>query len=143
MRKPVLIVVLLGMAIMLVRPDLVSAHGKDSHSGHMDEQMKKLHSMMPMFSIASAELKTALEKGDSATALIQADKIKAATPDLIKSKPHKNIKQRKKFVELATSFEEAVTSTVDLAKKGDFAGAKAAFKNAEKACAACHAQFRN
>jgi len=143
MRKLVLTAVLLGAGIMLSRPVLVSAHGKDPRGGAVDAQMKKLHAMMPMFSIASAELETALEKGDAAAALIQADKIKTATPDLIKSKPHKNIKQRKKFVELATNFDNAMSTTVDLIKKNDFSGAKTTFKQVEELCAACHAKFRD
>lgn len=121
------------------------AHGTEKHgkTAAADAQMKKMHDMMPMFSLASAALETALEKGDITVAETEAAKIIAAIPDLKKSKPHKNIKQRKKFVELAINFEVAVISTLDLAKKGDFAGAKAAFKNAEKACADCHAKFRN
>ena len=120
-----------------------SAHGKVSRGGTVDAQMKKLHAMMPMFSIASAELETALEKGDSAAALTHAEKIKTATPDLKKSKPHKNVKQRKKFVEIATSFDDATTSMVDLIKKDDIAGAKTAFKKVEELCAVCHAKFRD
>lgn len=108
-----------------------------------DDQMKKLHAMMPMFSIASAELETALEKGDLAAAKTQADRILAAIPDLKKSKAHKNGTQRKKFVELATKLHESVTSTADLANKGDLAGAKTAFKRVEETCAACHARFRD
>lgn len=143
MKKLVLIAVLLGTGIMLARPVLVSAHGKDPRGGSVDAQMKKLHAMMPMFSVASADLETALEKGDASAALIQADKIIAATPDLIKSKPHKNIKQRKKLVELATNFDKTMTTTVDLIKKNDISGAKTAFKQVEELCAACHAKFRD
>lgn len=120
------------------------AHGTEEHGNmkHPDAQMKKLHAMMPMFSIASAQLETALEKGDSASAETESSKIRAAIPDLKKSEPHRNIKQRKKFVELATRLDKAVTATNDLAKKGDFAAAKAAFKKVEDACAACHEKFR-
>lgn len=143
MKKLVLIAVLLGAGIMLVRPVLVSAHGKDPRGGLVDTQMKKLHAMMPMFSMASAELEKALEKGDATAALIQADKIKAATPDLRKSKPHKNIKQRQKFVELVTSFDGAMSTTVDLIKKNDFSGAKTTFKQVEELCATCHVIFRD
>lgn len=67
----------------------------------------------------------------------------SAVPYLKKSKPHKNIKQRKIFVELATKFEDKVTSTLDLIKKDDLSGAKAAFKRVEEICAACHAKFRD
>jgi hypothetical protein len=43
---------------------LAFAHGMEKHYKEtMDEmQMKKLHSMMPMFSEVSAKLETALEK---------------------------------------------------------------------------------
>jgi soluble cytochrome b562 len=143
MRMLLLLAILLSENILLNMPINSFAHGSDHHGGHMDEQMKKLHAMMPMFSIASAELKTALEKGNLADALVQADKIKTAAPDLKKSKPHKNIKQRKQFVVFATSFDKAIASTVDLIKKDELSGAKASFKKVEELCAACHAKFRD
>lgn len=143
MRFLALIAVVLSAGVLLINPIGASAHGKDSQGGSVDAQMKKLHAMMPMFSIASAELETALEKGDSAAALVQAEKIKTAAPDLKKSKPHKNLKQRKKFVQIATSFDEAIASTVDLIKKDDLSGAKTAFKKVEELCAACHTKFRD
>lgn len=105
--------------------------------------MKKLHAMMPVFSVASAELESALEKGDAVAAKVPAEKILAATSDLKKSKPHKNVKQQKKFVELVSNFDTLVTSTVDLIKKDDISGAKIAFKKVEEVCAACHAKFRD
>jgi cytochrome c556 len=143
MRNLALIAVVLSAGMLFIKPIGASAHGKDSRGGTADAQMKKLHAMMPMFSIASAELETVLEKGDSAAALVQADKIKTAIPDLKKSKPHKNIKQRKKFVEIATNFDEAIAATVDLIKKDDISGSKTAFKKVEELCAACHATFRD
>ncbi len=142
MKILVVIAVVLSTGLFFITPK-ASAHGKVSSGGTVDAQMKKLHAMMPMFSIASAELETALEKGDSAAALVQAEKIKAAVPDLKKSKPHKNVKQRKKFVDIAISFDEAITSTVNLIKKDDIAGAKTAFKKVEEVCATCHAKFRD
>ena len=143
MRIIALIAVLLAAGMLLIKPSEASAHGKDSRGGTVDAQMKKLHAMMPMFSIASAELETALEKGDSTAALVQAEKIKTAAPDLKKSKPHKNIKQRKQFVVFATRFDKAIASTVDLIKKDELSGAKASFKKVEELCAACHAKFRD
>lgn len=137
------IAVVLSAGILLINPIEASAHGKDSRGGTIDTQMKKLHAMMPVFSVASAELDSALEKGDAVAAKAQADKILAAVPDLKKSKPHKNFKKRKQFAELATNFEKTVTSTVELIKKGDLAGAKTAFKKVEAVCAACHAKFRD
>jgi cytochrome c556 len=121
------------------------AHGTEmhDHSAPDDMQMHKLHTMMPMFSVASANLETALKKGESGAVETEAQKIIAAIPDLKKSKPHKNVKQQYKFVELATTLGKTVTATASLAKKGDFAGAKAAFKRVEETCAACHAKFRD
>ena len=121
------------------------AHGTEMHgkTAQSAVQMKKLHDMMPMFSVASARLEAALDKGDAAAAEAEAGKIMVALPDLKKSKPHKNVKERKKFVDLAIDFEKTVASTLDLAKKGDFAGAKTAFKKGEEICAACHAKFRD
>jgi len=143
MRMLLLLTMFLSASILFIMPIDTFAHGSDPRGGHMDEQMKKLHAMMPMFSIASAELETALEKGNLADALVQADKFETAAPDLKKSKPHKNIKQRKQFVGLASSFDKAIASTVDLIKKDDLSGAKASFKKAEELCAACHAKFRD
>jgi len=124
---------------------VVFAHGTEQHgkTTPADAQMKKLHAMMPMFSGASANLEAALEKNDAVTVEAEAGKILKSLPDLKKSKPHKNVKQRKVFVELATSFEKTVVLTTELAKNGDFVGAKAAFKKVEDACAACHAKFRD
>lgn len=44
------------------------AHGTEKHgkSAPADVQMKKLHDMMPIFSVASAKLEAAIEKGDAA-----------------------------------------------------------------------------
>jgi cytochrome c556 len=145
MRLLLLIAVVLSAGILLIKPIESSAHGTEKHdkTAAADARMKKLHAMMPMFSVASAELELAIEKGDAAAAKSQAGRILAAVPDLKKSNPHKNVKQRKKFVEFASNLEETVTSTVVLTKKGDIAGAKAAFKKADEACAACHAKFRD
>jgi cytochrome c556 len=136
----------LGLVLgLLALSGVASAQGTEKHgkTAPADSQMMKLHAIMPMFLVASAKLEAALDKGDVAAVEVEAGKIMAVLPDLKKSKPHKNVKQRKKFVELATNLEEAVTSTVDLAKKGDYAGAKTAFKKAEEICAACHAKFRD
>jgi len=143
MRILVLIAVVLSAGMLFINSVVASAHGKAPHGGTVDTQMKKLHAMMPIFSAASAELESALDKGDTAAAKVQADKILAAVPDLKKSKPHKNIKQRKKFLEIATGFDDAIASTVDLIKKNDISGAKTAFKRVKELCVACHAKFRD
>ena len=120
-------------------------HGPERHGKMVpvDEQMKKLHAMMPMFSVASAGLEGALEKNDLAAVDAEAGKILTAIPDLKKSKPHKNVNQRKKFIEHASNLEKTVLTTVELTKKGDLAGAKGTFKKVEEICAACHAKFRD
>jgi len=137
-------VILLALGLLTIYGQAF-AHGTEKHgkSKPADAQMKKLHDMMPMFSVASAKLGTAIEKGDAAAVEVEAGKILSVLPDLKKSKPHKNVKQRSKFVELAKKQEEALTSTVDRAKKGDFPGARAAYKKVEQVCAECHAKFRD
>lgn len=114
---------------LLTFSGIAFAHGTEMHSNMVpaDAQMKKLHAIMPMFSLASAKLETALEKGDVTVVEMEAEKIIAAIPDLKKSKPHKNIKLRKKIVEFAATLEETISCTAALAKQGDFAGANAAF----------------
>lgn len=121
------------------------AHGTEEHDkmSPEDAPMMKLHGIMPMFAVASAKLKTALEKGDTDAVEVEAGKILKAIPDLKKSRPHKNIKHRKDFALLAANLDKTVTSTLVSAKKGDFAGARAAFKKVEEQCAACHAKFRD
>ena len=121
------------------------AHGTEKHGQTTMgiAQMKKMHAMMPIFSATTARMKVALTKGDAAAVAADADMIVAALPDLKVSKPHKNSNQRKRFAELADRLGTAVTSTADLAKKGDFAGAKDKFRKVEEACVACHAIFRD
>ncbi|MDD2733592.1 MAG: cytochrome c [Desulfuromonadaceae bacterium] len=132
------------IAILIIQ-GLASAHEGENHTKRHKEytQMEKLHKIMPMCAQVQVNINEALLKGDAATIKNEAGKILAALPDLKKSRPHKNIEQRKKFVRLATKLEEPVTTTVYLANKGDFAEAKVAFKRVEEACAACHAKFRD
>lgn len=120
-------------------------HGTEKHGNMMpmDSQMKKLHAIMPMFSLACDNMVSALEKGEIARIESEAGKITAAIPDLKKTKPHKNIKQQSTFVTHASNLEKAVNTTVELAKKGALVEAKAAYKKVEGACAACHAKFRD
>lgn len=130
---------------LLTLPAVTFAHGTEIHGNKaLDHaQMMKLHTIMPMLSVASSKLGNALEKGEIAAINTETEKIIAAIPDLKKSKPHKNIKQRKQFVEYATKLEKAVVGVAEQTKKGDLAGARASFNIAEKVCAACHAQFRD
>jgi soluble cytochrome b562 len=137
-----------GLSMILglsVSHGIAFAHGTEKHGKMVpaDDQMKKLHAIMPMFSLASANMETALEKGEIAIVVSEAEKITTAIPELKKSKPHKNLKQRSKYVDHASNLEIAVITTVDLAKKGNLVEAKAAYKKVEEACAACHAKFRD
>lgn len=121
------------------------AHGTEKHVKltSEDQLMKKLHGMMSMFAQGSAKLEGALDKGDAATVALQCDMILKELPDLKKCRPHKNVKERKHFVQLATKLEESVKTTENLAQKGDFTGGQAAFKKVEEMCATCHAKFRD
>jgi len=145
MRILLLFAMFLAAGSLLVMPIEVLAHGTEKHDNMVpvDAQMKKLHAIMPTFSVACANMETALEKGEIAIVASEAEKITSAIPDLKKSKPHKNIKQRRKFVDHAASLEKAVITTVDLAKKGKLVEAKAAYKKVEGVCSACHAKFRD
>jgi len=138
-----LIGVVLSAGVLFIIPLETFAHGTDHHGGHADEQMKKLHAMMPMFSIASAELKSALEKGDAEGAKAQADRILATIPDLKKSKPHKNIKQITDFKKIAGKMGADITKIVSLAGTGNFSKATVAFKDMETRCAECHTKFKD
>jgi cytochrome c556 len=143
-RLLLLIAVLLPMGILLINPiEEASAHDMDHHGDHMDAAMKNLHIMMPMFSNASAELGTAIEKGDKVAAKTQIDKMLVAIPDLKKSKPHKNRKQLAEFKSLATKLGEDITKVGVLAEKGNFASARLAYRDMEARCNECHRKFRD
>jgi cytochrome c556 len=139
MKGLIYIAVALCVSILMVYPIAAFAHGDD----RMDEQMHKLHAIMPMFSVASAELETAIGKGDATEVKVQADKILAALPDLKKSKPHKNLKQIAAFKAIAAKFGDDASTVRKLAEKGDFRAAKEAFAKLESRCAECHAKFRD
>jgi cytochrome c556 len=135
----------LSFLLTVVTYGMAFAHGTGHHdkSVSADVQMQKLHAMMPMFSGASAALESALEKKDSTAVGVEVGKILAAVPDLKKSKPHKNVKQKKKFIELATNLETALNTTASLTNNNDFAGAMSSFRKVEETCAACHTKFRD
>ena len=143
MKKRRAVTVMCLMLGPLITHGQAFAHGTEEHGAmHSDARMKKMHAMMPMFSAAAARMEAALERNDAPAVQAEAGKILAVLPDLKKSKPHKNPKQREKFLELATNLEKAVLSTVDQEKRGDVTGARASFKKLQQACAACHAKFR-
>jgi soluble cytochrome b562 len=143
MRMLLLLAILLSENILLNMPINSFAHGSDHHGGHMDEQMKKLHAMMPMFSIASAELESAIEKGDAAGAKAQAYRILTAVPVLKKSKPHRLNNQITVFKAIAGKIEDDANKIIALAEKGNFVEAQRAFRVMETHCAECHAKFRD
>jgi len=130
---------------VLIIAQIAFAHGNEKHDKGMqdDAQMKRLHAMMPMFSVSLAQMEAALEMGNSNVVVSEGDKILAAIPDLKMSKPHKNAKQRKKYVEMALSLESSMKSAIGYAQNNDFSSAKTALKKVEVACATCHTKFRD
>lgn len=120
-------------------------HGTEKHgqAKHTDAQMEKMHHMMPMFSVAAARLETALANENLTATEAEANKILSALPDLEKSRPHKNLKNRPKFVALVKEEKIAVATTLDFAKKGNFVEARATFQKAEALCTECHTKFRD
>lgn len=120
------------------------AHGVEKHGkNHSDAQMDRFHKMMPMYAQAQAKINEALNKGDASAVEAGAQQILATIPDLKKSKPHKNLKKLGTFKIIADAFGMDVKTTADMAKKGDFVGAGAAFRKAEERCSECHAKFRD
>ena len=121
------------------------AHGKAEHGTMMtdDVQMQKLHTMMPMFSKTCAELESAIKKNDRTTVKNCTVKMLAALPDLRETKPHKNVKQRKTYVEMVNKLEVAVKSTTNQINQGNSKGAKESFTMIEEMCVQCHAKFRD
>ena len=119
-------------------------HGREEHGKHHnDAQMAKLHKMMPRYGKAQVSISAALESGDLKVIAKETAYILSTTADLKKSKPHKNPAELEVFRKIAASFEQDVKKTADSVKKGDLAGAKAAFAAARKRCDACHAKFRD
>jgi len=96
-----------------------------------------------MFSTSIAELENALDRNEAGKVESEAGKILAAIPDLKKTKPHKNIKQHKRYVQLAAELEKSLLITVKLSNNGNTVGAKTAFKKVETVCSSCHATFRD
>jgi len=119
-------------------------HGREEHGKHHnDAQMTKLHKMMPRYGKAQVSMNAALESGDLKVIAKETAYLLSTTADLKKSKPHKNHAELEEFRKIAAGFEQDVKKTADSAKKGDLAGAKAAFASARKRCDACHAKFRD
>lgn len=145
MKKGIFIAVSCAAVSVSVMTGMAFGHGAGKHRRTMQEdaQMKKLHAMMPAFSTAVGNMETALKSNDKAIFESEAKRILAAIPDLKKSKPHRNVKQRREFVELAGQLEAAVKETADSVRSGDIANAKKYFSGLEKTCAACHAKFRD
>jgi hypothetical protein len=111
--------------------------------GHADEQMAKLHQIMPRYAAAQATINMALNKGDTGMVAKEADDILLTTADLKKSKPHKRVDQIKEFRRIAGHFEKDIRATSELAREGDLEAAKKSFANAERQCTACHRKFRD
>ena len=122
MKNGFVLVIMCSVLVMSTLNGVAFACEVEMHSEKADMQMHKLHAMMPIFAVASAKLKLALEKGDVTAVAAEAGKILAALPDLKKSQPHKNVDQREKFVEFAANLEKTVTTSVSLAKGRFFWG---------------------
>lgn len=138
------IITITASAILLTQSGVFAHEGEKHPKGHKEDvQMMKLHAIMPMYAQAQLRVNAALDKRDAATVGSESGKILASMPDLKKAKPHKNLKEIKIMRKLASAFEGDVKATKALAKKGDWAGAKAAFAKAEKRCDECHAKFRD
>lgn len=138
------VVLSLGILLSIQSGDAL-AHGTEKHGKTVtgDAHMKKLHGMMPMISTCSANIEAALNKGDAALIVAEADKVNSAISELNRTKLHKNNKQSRVIVQQTNKLGAAINSTKDLATKGDFTAAKASFKDVEKSCTACHAIFQN
>ncbi|WP_236685522.1 cytochrome C [Geobacter pickeringii] len=135
--------VLVSCIILLAQGSAFAHEGETHGTKHHDAQMVKLHKMMPMYAQLQAKINGALGRGDAATVEIEAGKILATIPDLKKAKPHKNLKKIGTFRNMADAFGLGVTTSATLAKRGDIAGAAAAFRKAEEKCNECHATFRD
>ena len=133
----------IGAFLLLQRGAFAHEGEMHGHGHQADVQMQKLHAMMPMFAAEQLKAEAALEKGNPEAVGTEIGTMLAAVPDLRKSKPHKNLKHMKIFRSITARFERGLNDTVHLAKKGDFSGAKAAFRNVGERCAECHAKFRD
>lgn len=134
---------LVTCVLVLTQGGAFAKEGKKHGNGHHDAQMDRFHKMMPMYAQSQAKINGALEKGDAATVESEAEKILATIPDLKKSKPHKNLKKIDAFRKIADAFGADIEATAALAKKGDIAGARTAFKKAGERCDECHSKFRD
>lgn len=131
-------------AFVLLLPALSFAHQGEKHGREKaDQQMAKMHKMMPRYEKSDAAINAALKKGDLATVEKETAYLLSTTADLKKAKPHKHVKELKDFQATAEAFEKDVKGAAEMARKGDVDGAKASFSKAEKGCASCHAKFRD
>jgi len=132
----------IAACVLMLLEGVALAH-EGHHHGHMDdEQMQKLHHMMPMYSETLPKMTGAVEKGDASAVKNETGKILATIPDLKKSKPHKNLKKLSTFRKIADEFQKNVKETEEAAQKGDFGQAKEAVKKVEASCVKCHSDFR-
>lgn len=134
---------LLSCAFLLAAGASFASEGKAHGKHQVDAKMAKLHKMMPKYAKSQTRINAALEKGDAATIAKETGYLLSTAADLKNAKPHKKRKELKEFQRIAEEFEKDVKSTAELARKGDFEGAKASFSNAQKGCADCHIKFRD
>ncbi|WP_298433504.1 cytochrome c [Geobacter sp.] len=135
--------ILVACGFLLLHGGAFAHEGEKHGKKHQDARMERLHRMMPLYAQLQAKINGALEKGDAVTAEAEAEKMLATIPDLKNAKPHKSLKDIGTFRKIADAFGAEVTATAAMAKKGDIAGARSAFKKAEAKCNECHAKFRD
>lgn len=132
-----------AVGVLAVAASVDAAGGHKHGSHHGDQQMAKLHQMMPRYGAAQASIAAALADGDLKAVVADASYILSTTKDLRQSKPHKHLERLDEYRAIASGFEQEVVKVAKTAEKGDAAGAKAAFEKAQKLCDACHAKFRD
>lgn len=139
----ILMMVALAVIMFFITPVAFAHEGKDNGTMNMDEAMARQHQLMFMFAQLQAGTNESLKKGDATAVEAYARKFLAAISDLKKMMPHKNAKQRKSLLKIATAFELDMKTVALKAKKSDLFAAKTAFLKAENRCNECHAKFRD
>lgn len=133
----------LAVALVLTAATVSAHEGREHGKKHGKAQMTKLHRMMPRYAKAEAKITAALDGGDLKGVVTETDYLNSTLADLKSSKPHKNVAALGEYREIAAGFGKDVKAAADAARKGDSAGAKAAFASAQEKCVSCHAKFRD
>ena len=135
--------VITGILLVSVSGVFAANEGIVHRNMHGDETMVKQHQMMGLYAQTQWRINESLRNRDAKAVEIEAGKILVTVPALKAMTPHKNLKEQKALPKIAALFEVEIKAVAARAKKGDLAGAKAAFRRAEKRCDECHAKFRD